>query len=133
MWLLGIDLRTSGRAVNALNHRAISPAPHLILIHQNLPFRENKAGTWLRIYGRILFISSLFGCFYRHPQLAYTTHTYLLKDSSELGSLTALIEKSNLVLSLNLHFFFQGDSRLSQADNKNQPATMLCNLDSTAP
>jgi hypothetical protein len=25
MWLLGIELRTSGRAVNLLNHRAISP------------------------------------------------------------------------------------------------------------
>jgi len=28
MWLLGIELRTSGRAVGALNHWAISPAPH---------------------------------------------------------------------------------------------------------
>jgi hypothetical protein len=27
MWLLGIELRTSGRAVGALNHWAISPAP----------------------------------------------------------------------------------------------------------
>jgi hypothetical protein len=26
MWLLGIELSTSGRAVGALNHRAISPA-----------------------------------------------------------------------------------------------------------
>jgi hypothetical protein len=26
-WLLGIELRTSGRAVSALNLRAISPAP----------------------------------------------------------------------------------------------------------
>ena len=26
MWLLGIELKTSGRAVNALNHWAISPA-----------------------------------------------------------------------------------------------------------
>jgi hypothetical protein len=26
MWLLGIELRTSGRAVGALNHWAISPA-----------------------------------------------------------------------------------------------------------
>jgi hypothetical protein len=27
MWLLGIELRTSGRAASALNHRAISPVP----------------------------------------------------------------------------------------------------------
>jgi hypothetical protein len=27
MWLLGIELRTSGREDSALNHRAISPAP----------------------------------------------------------------------------------------------------------
>jgi hypothetical protein len=27
MWFLGIELRTSGRAVSALNHGAISPAP----------------------------------------------------------------------------------------------------------
>jgi len=27
MWLLGIELRTSWRAVSAVNHRAISPAP----------------------------------------------------------------------------------------------------------
>jgi hypothetical protein len=27
MWLLGIELRTSGRAASALNHCAISPAP----------------------------------------------------------------------------------------------------------
>ena len=30
MWLLGIELRTSGRAVNALNHWAISPARRLV-------------------------------------------------------------------------------------------------------
>jgi hypothetical protein len=30
MWLLGFELRTSGRADNALNHRTISPA--LVLI-----------------------------------------------------------------------------------------------------
>jgi hypothetical protein len=30
MWLLGIELRTSGRAGSALNHRAISPALHAI-------------------------------------------------------------------------------------------------------
>jgi len=29
MWLLGIELRTSGRAASALNHWAISPAPFL--------------------------------------------------------------------------------------------------------
>jgi len=29
MWFLGFELRTSGRAVSALNHWAISPAPNL--------------------------------------------------------------------------------------------------------
>jgi hypothetical protein len=29
MWLLGIELMTSGRAVSVLNHRTISPAPHV--------------------------------------------------------------------------------------------------------
>jgi len=28
LWLLGIELRTSGRAVSALNHWAIAPSPH---------------------------------------------------------------------------------------------------------
>jgi len=32
MWLLGIELRTSGRAVGALNHWAISPAPKIPLL-----------------------------------------------------------------------------------------------------
>jgi hypothetical protein len=27
MWLLGFELRTFGRAISALNHCAISPAP----------------------------------------------------------------------------------------------------------
>ena len=31
MWLLGIELRTSGRAVSAFNPRAISPALNPIL------------------------------------------------------------------------------------------------------
>jgi hypothetical protein len=30
MWLLGIELRTSGRAVGALNRWAISPAPETV-------------------------------------------------------------------------------------------------------
>jgi hypothetical protein len=33
MWLLGIELRTSGRAVSALNRRAISPAPGFVFIY----------------------------------------------------------------------------------------------------
>jgi hypothetical protein len=32
MWLLGIELRTSGRAVSALNHRAISPVPEFLFL-----------------------------------------------------------------------------------------------------
>jgi hypothetical protein len=31
MWLLGFELRTFGRALTALTHRAISPAPFVIL------------------------------------------------------------------------------------------------------
>jgi hypothetical protein len=29
MWLLGIELRTSGRAVSAINDQTISPAPEI--------------------------------------------------------------------------------------------------------
>jgi hypothetical protein len=32
MWLLGIELRTSGRTVSALNHEAISPAQSILLL-----------------------------------------------------------------------------------------------------
>jgi hypothetical protein len=32
MWLLGIELRTFGRTVSALNHRAISPAPGTLIL-----------------------------------------------------------------------------------------------------
>jgi hypothetical protein len=32
MWLLGIELRISGRAVSALNLWAISPAQHLLFL-----------------------------------------------------------------------------------------------------
>ena len=35
MWLLGFELRTFGRAVHALNHRAISPAP--VFLFQSPP------------------------------------------------------------------------------------------------
>jgi nuclear pore complex protein Nup62 len=35
MWLLGIELRTSGRAVSALNHSAISPA-HVVYMYTML-------------------------------------------------------------------------------------------------
>jgi hypothetical protein len=34
MWLLGFELRTSGRAVGALNHQAISPALCILLLKQ---------------------------------------------------------------------------------------------------
>jgi hypothetical protein len=33
MWMLGFELRTSGRAVSALNCRAISPAQHGVLLN----------------------------------------------------------------------------------------------------
>jgi hypothetical protein len=36
MWFLGIKLRTSGRAVSALNHQAISPAQYSVLIWPNI-------------------------------------------------------------------------------------------------
>ena len=36
MWLLGIELRTSGRATGALNHWAISPAPTGGVLRQGL-------------------------------------------------------------------------------------------------
>jgi hypothetical protein len=43
MWLLGIELRTSERAVGALNHGAISPAPtSQIFDHWNRVKGQNK-------------------------------------------------------------------------------------------
>jgi hypothetical protein len=36
MWLLGIELRTSGRALGALNCCTISPAPEATLIKENI-------------------------------------------------------------------------------------------------
>jgi hypothetical protein len=36
MWLLGIELRTLGRAASALNHEAISPAPLALFYKQDL-------------------------------------------------------------------------------------------------
>ena len=38
MWLLGFELRISRRAVSALNHWAISPAPNFPLLQQILEF-----------------------------------------------------------------------------------------------
>jgi len=36
MWLLGIELRTSGKAVSALNHWAISPAPYWVIFNRKI-------------------------------------------------------------------------------------------------
>jgi hypothetical protein len=52
MWLLGFELRTSGRAVNALNHWAISPAPQIfillfIAIAELQLWDSNKIILWL--------------------------------------------------------------------------------------
>jgi hypothetical protein len=47
MWLLGIELRTSGRAVSALNHQAISPVPKPLLsehLHIHMVDRTHQAG-----------------------------------------------------------------------------------------
>ena len=41
MWLLGIELRTSGRTASAFNHRAISPAPNSVVLKG--PFQGKKA------------------------------------------------------------------------------------------
>jgi hypothetical protein len=43
MWLLGIELRTCGRAVNALTYWAISPAPKIIF--KGLSFTAKKKLT----------------------------------------------------------------------------------------
>jgi hypothetical protein len=44
MWLLGFELRTSGRAVSALNRRAISPAPRISI------FKARKVGCLVQAY-----------------------------------------------------------------------------------
>jgi hypothetical protein len=41
MWLLRIELRTSGKAASALNHRAISPAPSMMNFNV-FNFRKTK-------------------------------------------------------------------------------------------
>jgi hypothetical protein len=42
MWLLGFELRTSGRAVGALNHRAISPAQFFDFVIYLITFLKKK-------------------------------------------------------------------------------------------
>ena len=44
MWLLGIELRTSGRAVSALNHRGISPDPLCYLLAMLFIRQKSEAG-----------------------------------------------------------------------------------------
>ncbi|EGW01630.1 hypothetical protein I79_012299 [Cricetulus griseus] len=48
MWLLGIELRTSGRAASALNLCAISPAPSQLSYktQDNLPKVEQTPVGW---------------------------------------------------------------------------------------
>jgi hypothetical protein len=41
MWLLGTELRNSGRGVSALNHRAISPASFFVIIVSSAPVLTN--------------------------------------------------------------------------------------------
>jgi hypothetical protein len=50
MWLLGIELRTSGRAAGALNHWAISPAPEWYYFYKIEPWRflfKIPRDTWV--------------------------------------------------------------------------------------
>jgi hypothetical protein len=51
MWLLGIELRTSGRAVSALNHWDISPAPvqFILIVRNNVPNRTRDAASLDRL------------------------------------------------------------------------------------
>ena len=45
MWLLGIELRSSGRAVSALNHQAISLTPMVLVLkitNSRLIIRETQ-------------------------------------------------------------------------------------------
>ena len=62
MWLLGIELGTSGRAVRALNHWAIAPAPSLEIIDSWLSRWEPHSFLPLVLYiltavGRVLLPS----------------------------------------------------------------------------
>jgi hypothetical protein len=51
MWLLGIELRTFGRAVSALNHWAIAPA-HLTTFKERFPSWEESCSSWSCSSGR---------------------------------------------------------------------------------
>jgi hypothetical protein len=55
MWLLGIELRTSGRTVSSLNHGAISPALSQI-------FNHSRAVLFCFLFCFVLFVC-LFVCF----------------------------------------------------------------------
>jgi hypothetical protein len=105
MWLLGIELRTSGRAVSALNHWTISPAPgwkFLIFIDVNLfmPWlqsgkictREAREGKkkclWnLHLYGRdrfFFFSRFYFMCVGVWPLGIYMCHMSAVPQTPEL-------------------------------------------------
>ena len=45
MWLLGIELRTSGRTASALNHLAISPALEFLLYEIISVFKKNVSAS----------------------------------------------------------------------------------------
>jgi len=50
IWLLGIELRSSGRSASALNHQAISPAPKKILIKASTsPWSSSKLKMTFRV------------------------------------------------------------------------------------
>jgi hypothetical protein len=50
MWLLGIELRTSGRTVSALNRRAISPALSLEILDSWFYRWESQSSSPLVVY-----------------------------------------------------------------------------------
>jgi hypothetical protein len=47
MWLLGFELRTFGRAVSALTHWAISPAPEFFFYNSSLLPMETGRENWI--------------------------------------------------------------------------------------
>jgi len=77
-WLLGIELRTSGRTVSALSHWAISPAPHLsfwgrVSQTQDITFPSPALGLQMCVLQRGWGLNSGPECFLIKPFTDWAT------------------------------------------------------------
>ena len=102
VWLLGIELRTSGRTVNVLNHWAISPAPFFFsylwssapglkngLLVQVTPQKHIQSGQDFPTYCSVLWSSE---AFYFESNTAYflRVHSTAYSEGISVFSMEAL-------------------------------------------